>query len=88
MQTDHLESAARDNLARVIESDVVPEELDLGSDMADGYGLTSMNKIVFLMSLCEDTGVELSVFTETDVAAMHTLHDVIEALGRHVEAVA
>jgi acyl carrier protein len=87
MQID-LEAAARDNLTRVLDSEMAPEDLDLGVDMTDGYGLTSLNKILFLMSLCEETGVELSAFTETDVAAMHTLRDVIGALGHHVEAVA
>jgi acyl carrier protein len=82
-----LEAAARDNLARVIETEHAPEELDLGADMAETYGLTSMNKILFLMSLCEETGVELSVFTEPDVAAMHRLADVIAAFARHVQPV-
>jgi acyl carrier protein len=87
MQID-LEAAARDNLTRVLETEPTPEDIDLGVDMADGYGLTSLNKILFLMSLCDETGVELSAFTEPDVAAMRTLRDVIGALGRHVEAVA
>jgi hypothetical protein len=87
MQID-LEAAARENLARVLEADVAPEDLDLGVDMADGFGLTSLNKILFLMSLCDETGVDLSAFTEPDVAAMHSLRDVIDALARHVEPVA
>lgn len=87
MQND-LEEAARDNLARVLETDVAPEDLDLDAGMADGYGLTSLNKILFLMSLCEETGVALSAFTEPDVAAMHTLRDVVSALAQHVEPVA
>lgn len=87
MQTD-LEAAARDNLAPLLESGVAPEDLDPALDMAEGYGLTSLNKILFLMTLCEETGVDLSSFTEPDVAAMHTLADVVAALGRHVEPVA
>lgn len=76
-----IESAARDNLARVLASDVEPHDLDLDLEMADGYGLTSLNKVVFLMSLCDDTGVALSEFTESDVAAMRTLRDVTTALA-------
>jgi acyl carrier protein len=78
-----IETTARDNLARVLESDLRPEDLDLDLDMADGYGLTSLNKVVFLMSVCDDTGVSLSEFTEPDVAAMRTLRDVTAALSRH-----
>lgn len=78
-----IETTARDNLARVLESDLRPEDLDLDLDMADGYGLTSLNKVLFLMSVCDDTGVGLSEFTEPDVAAMRTLRDVTTALSRH-----
>jgi hypothetical protein len=78
-----IETAARENLARVLESGVAPDDLDLGLDIADGYALTSLNKVLFLMSVCNDTGVSLSAFTEPDVAAMRTLRDVIAALAQH-----
>lgn len=78
--------AARENLARVLENKPDPAELDLDVDLADGYGLTSLNKVLFLMSACEETGVPLSAFTETDVAAMRTLGDVISALTTHCES--
>ncbi|HEX6467762.1 MAG TPA: acyl carrier protein [Streptosporangiaceae bacterium] len=77
-----IETAARDNLARVVEPAVAPEHLDLDLEMAEGYGLTSLNKVVFLMSVCDATGVALSEFTEADVAAMRTLRDVTTALAR------
>ncbi len=83
-----IESAARDNLARVLEPDTRPEDLDLDLDMGDGYGLTSMNKVLFLMSVCDDTGVDLSSFTEPDVARMRTLRDVTSALAEHAGTVA
>jgi hypothetical protein len=78
-----IETTARDNLARVLESGLGPEDLDLDTDMADGYGLTSLNKVLFLMSTCDDTGVALSEFTEPDVAGMRTLRDVTTALSQH-----
>lgn len=82
-----VESAARRNLAGVL-SDVEPEAIDLDVDMADGYGLTSLNKVVFLMSACDDTGVSLTAFTEPDVARMRTLRDVTAALERHAGSAA
>jgi hypothetical protein len=82
------ESAARENLARVLDTRIAPSELDLNTDLADGYGLTSLNKVLFLMSVCDDTGVSVSAFTEPDVAAMRTLRDVTEALTRTVGTVA
>jgi acyl carrier protein len=78
-----IETTARDNLTRVLESGLRPEDLDLDLDLADGYGLTSLNKVLFLMSVCDDTGVALSEFTEPDVAGMRTLRDVTTALTRH-----
>lgn len=76
-----IEGVAREQLARVVETAPAPVELDLDTDLADGYGLTSMNKILFLMAMCDETGVGLSAFTEPDVAGMRTLRDVTAALA-------
>jgi len=81
-----VESAARRNLAGVL-SGVEPGDIDLDLDMVDTYGLTSMNKVLFLMSACDDTGVNLSAFTEPDVARMRTLRDVTTALEAHARTV-
>ena len=78
-----IQLAARENLARVLSPSIAPGDLDPDLDMADGYGLTSLNKVLFLMSACDDTGVSLAEFTEPDVAAMRTLRDVVTALARH-----
>lgn len=78
-----IEAAAREDLARVLESGAEPAELDLDTDMSDGYGLTSLNKVLFMMSVCDDTNVSLSAFTEADVAGMRTLRDVITALAKY-----
>ena len=84
MPTDtEIEAAAREELAKVLAPPVLPEAMDLDVDMADGYGLTSLNKVLFLMSVCDGTAVPLSSFTEADVAAMRTLRDVITALARY-----
>jgi acyl carrier protein len=77
-----VETAARRNLAGVL-SGVEAADIDLDLDMVDGYGLTSLNKVLFLMSACDDAGVSLSAFTEPDVARMRTLRDVASALERH-----
>jgi hypothetical protein len=77
-----IEFAAREDLARVLESGPLPADIDLDLDMVEGLGLTSLNKVIFLMSVCDDTQVSLSVFTESDVARMRTLRDVIEALAK------
>jgi len=76
-------AVARRALARVLESGDEPADIDLDLDMADRYGLTSLNKVLFLMSVCDDTGVSLSSFTEPDVAGMRTLRDVVSALAKY-----
>jgi hypothetical protein len=76
-----IEAVARDGLARVLDGDVEAADLDLDLDMADRYGLTSLNKVIFLMSVCDETSVSLSAFTEPDVAAMRTLRDVVVAVS-------
>jgi acyl carrier protein len=77
----HIESAARDALAKVLESGIAPADIDLDMDMAEGLGLTSLNKVIFLMSVCDETQVSLSEFTEADVAKMRTLRDVVSAIS-------
>ncbi|GAB3744579.1 hypothetical protein GCM10027598_79440 [Amycolatopsis oliviviridis] len=76
-----IDDAVRDNLSRVLSKPVDPADFEPDRDLADGYGLTSMQKVMFLMSACDDTGVALETFTEPDVAAMKTLRDVTDALA-------
>jgi hypothetical protein len=83
-----IEAAARVGFANVLESGIEPSEIDPDLDMAESYGLTSLNKVLFLMSVCDDTNVNLSSFTEPDVAAMRTLSDVITALAAQAHQVA
>jgi hypothetical protein len=79
---EELEEAARESLALVLD-DLAPDALDLGEDMVREYGLTSLNKVLFMTDVCERTGVSVSHFTEQDLAAMRTLGDVVDALARH-----
>lgn len=81
-----LEHAARESLALVLD-DVAPEDIGADHDMVREYGLTSLNKVLFMTDVCERTGVSVAHFTEHDVAAMHTLRDVVTALARHANLV-
>jgi acyl carrier protein len=83
-----IESLARIDLAKVLPNQPSADELMLDADMADEYGLTSLNKVLFLMSVCDDTGVSVSAFTEPDVAQMRTLADVVAALSKHAGSAA
>jgi len=83
-----IEAAVREGLARVLDSGTGPADLDPDVDMADGYGLTSLDKVIFLMSACDETSVSVAAFTEADVAAMRTLRDVVTALSNQAGKVA
>ncbi|HET7014877.1 MAG TPA: acyl carrier protein [Streptosporangiaceae bacterium] len=76
-----IEAVVRDGLVRVLESDTEPADINPDLDMAEVYGLTSLNKVIFLMSVCDDTNVSLAEFTEPDVARMRTMRDVVNALS-------
>jgi acyl carrier protein len=76
-----IEAVVRDGLARVLEPDTEPADINPDLDMAEVYGLTSLNKVIFLMSVCDDTNVSLAEFTEPDVARMRTVRDVVDALS-------
>ncbi|MFF2196344.1 acyl carrier protein [Streptomyces sp. NPDC058157] len=83
-----LDEAARDQLALALVPEVPAEEIDPDADMVAAYGLTSLNKVLFLTEVCEETGVDLAHFTEHDLADMKTLRDVTAALARHHHATA
>lgn len=75
-----LEATVRDRVAQVID-DVPAGELDVDADLADEYGLTSLNKVLLLTAVCDDADVPLSHFTEADVAAMRSVRDIVSALS-------
>lgn len=78
-----LERVARDNLARVLDVEITPEDIGLDLDLVRDYGLTSLSKVLFMTSVCDETGVSVSHFTEQDVAQLRTLRDVVTALTRY-----
>jgi hypothetical protein len=76
------EAAARHCLTRVVEIDLDPVRVDLDADLAGEYGVSSLHKVLFLTSVCEDTGVDVGAFTEDDVARIRTLRDAVDLLGQ------
>ncbi|PNE40069.1 acyl carrier protein [Streptomyces noursei] len=81
---DTIETAARSALAQVLPQDLPPEAIDPDADL-EHLGLTSLNKVLFLTSVCDRVQVGLHHFTEHDLAAMRTLGQVVTALSRHAE---
>lgn len=86
MSTD-LQALVRERTAQVL-TDVTPAELDMSADLADHYGLTSLNKVLLVMSACDESGVDVAHFTEQDVAAIRSGDDLVAALATQQGAVA
>ncbi|MFF4140756.1 acyl carrier protein [Streptomyces sp. NPDC001698] len=82
MSTD-LDTLAREKLSLVLRDRPDPASLDLGENLVETYGITSLNKVLFLTSLCKAAEVGLDNFTEDDLAGMTTLGDVVDALRPH-----
>ena len=78
-----LDALARQQLSQVLRDHPDPVALDLDRDMVEAYGITSLNKILFLTSLCRAAEVGLDNFTEDDLARMRTLGNVVDALRPH-----
>jgi hypothetical protein len=75
-----LDTLARQQLSKVLRDGLEPAAIDPDEDLTEAYGLTSLNKILFLTSLCKAANVGLDRFTEDDLARMRTLGDVVGAL--------
>lgn len=75
-----LDTLARRQLSQVLRDHPDPGALDPAGDLVEAYGITSLNKILFLTSLCRAAEVGLDNFTEEDLAGMRTLGDVVDAL--------
>lgn len=83
MPTD-LDTLAREQLSRVLRDHPDPVAFDPNEDLVETYGITSLNKVLFLTSLCKVAEVGLDNLTEDDLARMRTLGNVIDALRPHV----
>ncbi len=87
MSTD-IESTVRADFVRVM-PEFSASDLDLSVDMVDRYGLSSLNKVLFLTSVCDSLEVSVATFTDGDLAGLHTLADVAAAMTdrrQYVEA--
>lgn len=64
------------------DEDLAPDNVDLDRKLFDGYGLTSLNMVLLMTSLCEEADIPLTAFTEKDIAGLKTSRDIVDALDR------
>lgn len=86
--THNIEERARVRLSSSLASKPAPQSFQLSDNMASVLGLTSLNKVVFISSLCRELNIDLSGLTEEDLAEMVTLGNVIDVLKKLTPEVA
>lgn len=81
-----VEAAVSNCLIRLLSpEDGVTGVIDLDADLFERYGLTSLNMVLLMTSLCEETNTDLTLFTDQDIARLRTPRHVaglIETAGR------
>jgi acyl carrier protein len=82
----NIQSIVSRNLAELLDVDVGRIALD--ADLSAEYGLTSLNLVLLMTSLCEETGIPVFNFTDKDIANLKTPRDVVTlfATAGHQEA--
>jgi acyl carrier protein len=71
----NLQSIVSRNLAQILDVDV--DRIALDADLSAEYGLTSLNLVLLVTSLCEETGTPVFNFTDKDIANLRTPRDVV-----------
>jgi acyl carrier protein len=71
----NLQSIVSRKLAELLNVDVGRIALD--ADLSAEYGLTSLNLVVLMTSVCEETGISVFNFTDKDIANLKTPRDVV-----------
>ena len=70
-----LQSIVKRNLAELLDIDI--DRIALDASLSDEYGLTSLNLVVLVTTLCDETGTPVFNFTDEDIANLRTLRDVV-----------
>ena len=70
-----LQSVVKRNLAELLDIDI--ERIALDASLSDEYGLTSLNLVVLVTTLCDETGTPVFNFTDEDIANLRTPRDVV-----------
>ena len=75
-----IEALVLEHLERVL-PDLPPEGVELDGDLVADYGLSSLNRVLLLTSVCAAADVDLGAFTAEQVATLATPREVAEALA-------
>ncbi|MGS0981237.1 phosphopantetheine-binding protein [Burkholderia glumae] len=77
-----IETIVRRHLAEAAGKDAAgAAALPLDADLVYDLGLTSLDLIVLMSTVCESAGVPLTEFTEDDLAALRGARDIVGLLS-------
>ncbi|MEA2913418.1 MAG: hypothetical protein QOJ15_5499 [Bradyrhizobium sp.] len=78
-----IETVVSQDLARLISAPTHrAAAVDLDADLYGHYGLTSLNMVLLMTSVCEKTKTALIHFTEDDIARLQTPRDIVSLISR------
>jgi acyl carrier protein len=78
-----IETVVSQDLARLISAPAhAADAVDLDAELYGHYGLTSLNMVLLMTSVCEKTKTSLIHFTEDDIARLQTPRDIVSLISR------
>lgn len=83
----NLDSIIKSNLAKTLKKkpDAV-EQLNMDEDLMYGYGLTSLDMIMLMSSICTDAEISLTELAEDDLGKIRTTRDIEALLATKISA--
>lgn len=81
-----IEKIVRQRLSKALDGQDGGTGLNLDEDLGDGYGLSSLDLIMLMSSVCSEAGVPLTALGEDDIARLRTPMDIIGLLASKTPA--
>lgn len=75
-----IEKIVRQRLSKALDGQDDGTGLNLDEDLGDGYGLSSLDLIMLMSSVCSEAGVPLTELGEDDIARLRTPMDIVDLL--------
>jgi acyl carrier protein len=77
----NIEPAVREALSSTLKRPPADApKLDLGLNLKFDYGLSSLDLIMMMSAVCNQTGVPLTAFDEDEIADLQTPGDIVQLL--------
>lgn len=83
----NLDSIIKSNLAKTLKKKPDAfERLNMDEDLMYGYGLTSLDMIMLMSSICNDAEISLTELAEDDLGKIRTTRDIEALLSTKISA--